>query len=243
VNIEAPDGAALSITGAGDADYLDGVSEELKECFFQHWREDSKSIEEALKQQLHSFYEKHVIPFAQFPDADRPSVALIVGLQKNQDSLLFITNKSVMRSVYAYEAVGVGAELAKTLLQRLYPKSPTSDVVEALVAYVTFQVKESIPYCGKETTIVRLQTNRADFGSKKRTRAMEELFRAYLEIERNSLGYIFGSPTDDFVKHLETSYKKMQKEIESLFKKFPNEKIDTVLRTTRSVSRKSKGRQ
>jgi 20S proteasome alpha/beta subunit len=247
-NIEIPDGlamagAAMAITGAGDADYLDAISEELKDCFFQHWREDSGSIEGAVKEQLHAFYEKHVIPFSGFPDADRPSLSLIIGMQKNGESRLFMTSKNAIRPGGAYDAVGVGAELAKTLLQRLYPRFPTLDVAEALAAYVAFQVKELIPGCGKDTTIVRLENDFSAYGNVERTRAMEDLFKSYIKVEREALGYIFGSPGSTFVKHIATSFKGIREKLASLFNEFPNAKIDTVWKATQPVPRKLKGPQ
>jgi 20S proteasome alpha/beta subunit len=243
VNIEIPDGPAMAITGAGDAGYLDSISEELNDCFGQHWREGYKAIEDSIGEQLYTFYRKHVIPFAGFPEGDRPSMSLIIGIQKGGESQLFITDKSTIRPVRAYDAVGCGGELAKTLLQRLYPKFPTMDIVEALATYVAFQVKELIPGCGKSTTILRIENNHADYGNIERTMAMEDIFRAYLQVERSGLGYIFGAPSDDFIKYIDKSYMTMQKELASLFKKFPNRKIDTVLRTRRLVPRKSKDQQ
>jgi 20S proteasome alpha/beta subunit len=237
VNINTPDGPAMAITGAGDAGYLDCISDELKDCFFQYWRKDFMAIESAIKKHLQMFYKNHVTQFSGFPSDDRPSISLIIGMQKNGDSQLFVTDRNTMCPSHAYDAVGIGAELAKTLLQRLYPKFPTMDVVEALAAYVVFQVKELIPQCGKSTTIVRIEENRTVYGCVKRTLAMEGIFRAYLQVERAGLGYVFGSPESDFIKHIASSFKEMQKELKESFQKFPNEGIETVLRAKRPIPR------
>jgi 20S proteasome alpha/beta subunit len=239
VNVENPDTSALAmaITGSGDAGYLDCISDELKDCFCQHRLKDFITIENSIKKHLQIFYKKHVFPFAAFPFDDRPSMSLIIGIQKDGESQLFVTDRNTMRPSLAYEAVGVGAELAQTLLQRLYPKFPTTDVVEALATYVAFQVKEMIPGCGKSTTIIRMENNRAVYGSAKRTRAMEEIFRSYLQVERAGMGYIFGSPEPDFIKHVANSFKGMQKELADSFAKFPNEGVDTVLHTKRRIPR------
>jgi hypothetical protein len=76
--------------------------------------------------------------------------------------------------------VGIGADMARTLLRRWY-QLPLLDVwhTALLVAYVMYLVKESIEGCGKHTDMLCMATHHPVRISRDETAELEKVFADY----------------------------------------------------------------
>ncbi len=151
-----PSDGACVITNAGDSGYASALAEKLAHVFMSHRTAMTPALQEAFEECLATFYAKHVIPFVNFPDDERPAVEMLVACCLNKVYRLFFNDKSVMAPVIRYRAVGMGGPFAEHLLERLYRPAPTK-ILEVLAAYVVFLTKKSIRSCGKFTQIISLR--------------------------------------------------------------------------------------
>jgi hypothetical protein len=71
---------ALVVTGAGDAGYLDSINMDICTSFFSAKSLSGARWVKTFRKQVKDFYRDHVIPFAKFPEHDRPDLALVVGV-------------------------------------------------------------------------------------------------------------------------------------------------------------------
>ena len=168
-NVRQLSGSCL-ISGAGNSDHLDALKDELALVFLQNPTASSPlEIKSAFGKCLKSFYRDHIIPFAAFPIEDRPDVSMLMAVNRNHQSMLLFTNRSVVGHAMLYKAVGIGSIFAKILLDRLWNRA-TVEEIQVLAAYVVFMVKESVEGCGKLTQVITLNGSRiAEGGEKKGT--------------------------------------------------------------------------
>jgi hypothetical protein len=148
-------GAGL-ITGAGTSDYIDALKYDIADLFLDHPELNDKALQRALGQFLKQFYEDHVIPFAVYPEDDRPDLRMLFGVHRGFHSHLFFTNRSVVGRAGPYKTIGMGSTFAKMLLDRLWRPNLDVKSAEVLAAYVIFMAKESVESCGKFTSISTL---------------------------------------------------------------------------------------
>ena len=149
-----PPAGVVVITGAGDGGYIEAATEELTDVFCDpslHGR----ALQRALRERLKVFYRDHVIPFATFPEEDRPAIQLLMGVQKRHGHDLLITDKSTIRSVRPYGTVGIGGYFAKIILDALWKPAPAKEM-SLLAVYVLMMVKDHIPHCGKFSSVMTL---------------------------------------------------------------------------------------
>jgi hypothetical protein len=155
-----PDPAKISegclIAGAGNSDYIERLKFDLADEFLgcSPTLTGSKVLQRAFERTVRDFYKDHIIPFALFPDDDRPDVGILIAAYRNYSTSLYFTNRSVVGRAMLFKAVGAGAIFAKIMLDHLWRASVQE--VEILAAYVTYMVKESVESCGKYTQIATL---------------------------------------------------------------------------------------
>jgi hypothetical protein len=140
-------------TGAGDGGYIDAITEELMEVMFDQTLQ-GVAVKKALGKRLKEFYKENVIPFGAFPENDRPSMELLIAVQKVQGAL-YVTDRTTIRSAMPYCAVGIGRTFAKNILDVLWRPSPAKQIA-ALAVYVLGMVKENIEGCGKFSSVMIL---------------------------------------------------------------------------------------
>jgi len=150
-----PSRGACLISGAGNADYIDGLKEELASVFLDNPDLAGKELQKKLGSCVKEFYRDHVIPFAGFPEDQRPDVRMFIAVQRKFQLSLFFTNRSVIGHALPYKAVGIGCVFAQNLLNRLWEPAATKEI-QVLAAYVVFAVKEAVEGCGKLTNIATL---------------------------------------------------------------------------------------
>jgi hypothetical protein len=148
-------GGACIIAGAGDAGYIDSLKMELADVFLDNKKLVHKPLQKAVEKCVRDFHVNHVIPFGAFPRSDRPEVEMLIGIQRGPNSMLLATEKSTVRKVMPYEAIGMGSVFAKILLQKFWKLSSVK-ITQILAAYIVFMAKESVESCGKFTTITTL---------------------------------------------------------------------------------------
>jgi hypothetical protein len=163
---------------------------------------DGDGIQLAIESKLHDFYSKHVIPFASFPDSDRPQdFYLLIGTQCGHRTTLWATDTTTVRYCMPYGAVGAGGMYAKMLLNRLWSRMDV-DLAQIVAAYVVYCVKETIEGCGKSTHVVRLKDGHAQYMQTTDVQRLEELFKHWEGIETRALhhvlGYQYTDPAADF---------------------------------------------
>jgi len=143
---------ACAITGAGNSGYIDCIGMKFAEEFAGN---PGKDLEYVFGKCLKEFYDEHVIPFAAFPDHDRPQLEMLVAVHRMSRSNLFVTDRSTIRSVQKYKAVGMGSVFAEIILKRLWRPADIPST-QILAAYIAFMAKEHIESCGKYTTVTTL---------------------------------------------------------------------------------------
>jgi hypothetical protein len=79
------------------------------------------------------------------------------GIDQGQ---ILTTYFGTIRRAFPYAAIGSGASLAKSLLNR-FRKRVDIRATEALAAYVIYAVKDSVEGCGRITTMVTLYAGRS----------------------------------------------------------------------------------
>jgi hypothetical protein len=147
-------GACL-ISGAGESAYIDNLSMDLADVFLDNPTLGGAVLKKEFGKCVREFYREHVIPFAGFPDHDRPDIRMLIAVQRNHQPHLFFTSRSVTCHGLPYKAVGVGSSFAKILLDGLWKMMSVSEA-EVLAAYVVFMAKECVEGCGKFTSIATL---------------------------------------------------------------------------------------
>jgi hypothetical protein len=151
-NPDPPSGVCV-FTGAGDGGYIDAITEDLAEVLYDQTLH-GHLLKKALGKRLKEFYKDHVIPFAAFPDNDRPSMELLIAVQKHQHNL-YVTNRTTIRRSSPYGVVGIGGTFAKNILDSLWRPASTKQIA-VLAVYILAMVKENVEGCGKGSSVMIL---------------------------------------------------------------------------------------
>jgi len=190
--------SVFAIAGAGTGPYIDAVSHPLIETGL-HTK--PKELENALRAQLITFYEKHVIPFASYPDSERPDFDLLLARgNTSTGDRIWQTHKNTLAEVSPCAAVGGGKFYADNLLQRLYEYRPV-EFATFLAAFVIFQVKENVEGCGKTTSILVIEEGKAYRIAWESLLKLEIEFRRYPWLESDVFNCL-AEPDPDAAKKL-----------------------------------------
>jgi hypothetical protein len=151
-NAHPPTGVCV-FTGSGDGGYIDAVTEDLMEVMYDESLH-GHMLKKALGKRLKEFYKDHIIPFAAFPEDDRPSMDLLIAVQKFSHEL-YVTDRTTIRSARPYGVVGIGGTFAKNMLDGLWRIAPAKQIA-TLAVYVLAMVKENVEHCGKFSSVMIL---------------------------------------------------------------------------------------
>jgi len=190
----------MAISGAGDADYLDSISQDMCSVFMRSPKKHLLETKTELQEELKNFYRDHVIPFATLPSEERPDLALIMTMVRSSERAVWTTRKNRIKRCFGFGAVGIGAFYALTILTRLY-RELDINTAKILAAYTMFHVKEHVPGCGKETQIVCLQETSCIRSTLKETREMENVFADYTVTE-NEIFHSLIAPNETDARQL-----------------------------------------
>lgn len=220
VPTKARQSAASAIAGAGRAGYIDALTPVMwGPCLANSMGSDETFISE-VGRPLGEFYREHIIPFGSYAPLERPEVELLLAVTHRdaapQDQhRVFVTDLTTVRRRSRFAAIGVGGMFAQMLLKRLYPVTVLDiGAATALAAYVAFQVKESVPGCGKFTEIVVLSKGTRAYVPWIEVREMETVFLQHAGLEAAAIACAL-APDDEgatrALKDLGASFRKFRK--------------------------------
>src|SRR5579863_8000890 len=95
-------------TGAGNSGYLEHINQEICRSFLQRKKWKTDSFFDVLQKKLLSFHHDDVVPYADFPDYERPAIELVIGAQIDKKMCLWTSEKGALSSARNYCAVGIG---------------------------------------------------------------------------------------------------------------------------------------
>lgn len=176
----------LLVTGAGDAAYVDSISEILRMWFGQSREIDIWKIGGDIDTLNQKFFTDRVIPISNDPRLT-PEYKLIVVCRCVGQAMMWKTSELSFNREMAYAAVGIGDMAALTLLRKLWWPLPLEEAI-TLAAFTIHEVKASTEGCGLGTDIVALESDRPGASPIRikddEVRQMEDAFRAYQKLER-----------------------------------------------------------
>jgi 20S proteasome alpha/beta subunit len=172
----------IAIAGSGNHDYIktakDEVLDEWPDC------KNLKEVRDTLKQRLLSFFDEHLAKWAYFPEAERPTVELLIG----------VTGKNIPMTLFHYEgtsfhrthtrAIGSGVLLADDMIHNYSSANYTVAQLSSLGIYIVSKVKRGVAGCGGSTHFMILRKG-GDFAFTN-DKEIKELEESFLEVEKSS---------------------------------------------------------
>jgi hypothetical protein len=178
---------AINVTGAGDSEYIDALTQEIIRQF-QNFTGTPEELEKSIRRVVRIFYKVHVMPFVgKFDDENVPDYRLLIAIRHEGTRKLWTVNKALMTEDNSFGCVGIGKATAQTLLSRLFPLYPSLDSVAVLAAYVIYRVKSTVDGCGLKTEIRFIHRGMPGIVPDDRIGRWENLFRKYNLLERDLL--------------------------------------------------------
>ncbi len=180
-------GENLVVGGAGSPFSVDTLHQRLGKSFVA----DSASFEGVAEAIIKQFYDEHV---ATQPDLD---FWLILGCSfkvggDKYEHRLWISENGSLRDANGIAAIGIGKEVARTLLSR-YAIRARLPITELSAVHILRLVKEQAQYCGKESMIWSLCGQDVFAMSNKHIQRAEELSRRYDELSRHLFSALFAT--------------------------------------------------
>lgn len=214
--------AACAVAGAGNSGYLDTITSMLIDDFQVSQKADEDSIQDEFSKTVRQFYVEHVVPFALYPERERPEFSVLIGVTRRgkTPNLLFASEKTTLRRCAPYAAVGIGATFATQLLKRLWPQAWVDRKTAAIViTFIMFHVKESVEYCGKLTDVVVLHNGMRTYMPWELRRDLEAIFLRYARLEGDAMHALFSmsdSHQKQSVRNVSSLFKALRAEVEKL---------------------------
>lgn len=207
----------VAFTGAGDASYLDSLGQKILGVFLD--RTDiskPRDLGSAFEAEVGRFYRDHVLPFGDTRvDNEQLAVSTIIAYQRGGNRGLFRTSLSALKE-YDHAAVGSGALHALTVMDPLRRRAMTTESALRLAALAVYRAKERDPFCGKQTHLALLRSNRFHVVASDVIKRWENVFSEMdqHEIAATGLGLgIFHSTPDQLkglVDMLDTMYSRFE---------------------------------
>ena len=140
-----------------------------------HATREMPSILDVIERTIREVYEG---PVAAFPGPDKPSFSLLIGVRLPDDDLVhFIkTSDTAVRRADSFEAIGIGAELARYLGSKLFRGGMPVQEGAVLAAYVLHEVKNNVVGCGGSSLILSLEPNGMKLVSPEKLSKLENWF-------------------------------------------------------------------
>jgi hypothetical protein len=115
----------------------------------------------------------------------------VIGTHLNGRGVLWSTQKSTVSGGKRYFAVGIGESYASVQLRRFWIPMDTIRAA-SLAAYITYQIKNSVDGCGKETQIVTIKEGHAAYLSQDNITLLEHAFEERTRQENLTLHFSLG---------------------------------------------------
>lgn len=239
---------AINVTGAGDALYIDALSQKLIK-YFQKFKGNTDQLFRNFERIARAFYMVHVQPHeGRLQDENLPDYRLLVAAKCRGEGKLWTIHKTIMEEAGVYECVGVGTAAARNLLGRLWPQYPTLDSSAILAAYVIYRVKSSVEGCGLKTEIRFLYRNTLGFVRPDLIEQWEALFKKYDDIEQEVFYHAMNfsaippyPPVPEHLPQFEEAFKPQMRALPEIIKEIKKiraefEKLPVIPRSTPSAS-------
>jgi 20S proteasome alpha/beta subunit len=173
---------AMIIAGAGNHDYIKTATDVMLE----DWPgcANLKEVRATFKQRLLSFFDDHLAKWAYFPEAERPTVELLIGVSgKNIPMTLFHYEGTSFHRTYT-RAIGNGVLLADEMIHKYCHADYKLAQLSSIGVFILSKVKHGVDGCGGSTHILALRKS-GDFAltNDKEIKEMEESF---LEVEKST---------------------------------------------------------
>ena len=105
----------MAIAGSGPKDYIKMAMD--KACEGLDGKSNFREIEKIVETNLLTFFDKHLAPWAYFPERERPDIELLIGLSvKDGAHALFHYSGTSFYRVLSGKAIGAGILLADSLM-------------------------------------------------------------------------------------------------------------------------------
>jgi hypothetical protein len=187
----APGIGSFLVSGAGNGPYIDSMVTRLHVCFGSKvWQwDDAEVMTDNFRASHSAFYSEAVLPFGSYQPYERPDYELLFGCSIKDRHLLWYSHKLTLNRVERFRAVGVGASMAESLLNKFYVGRLPLKVAISLAAYVVYEVKKSVEGCGLETDVMFTHDEYAPPASipAPLLKEMEDAFAQFRLLERDDL--------------------------------------------------------
>jgi 20S proteasome alpha/beta subunit len=176
-----PGFTVLAFAGSGQSDYIDTAIEKAIDGL--HDLKTIPEIQQALEENLLGFFDKHLARWAYFPENERPTVELLIGVStaKGAFGLFHYGGTSFHR--IDRKAIGVGVLLADSLISQY--SSESVEELSSIAVYILSKVKKQVDTCGGFTDLVALRKG-GDFALTNSSET-EELEKELETLERESI--------------------------------------------------------
>lgn len=150
---------SIAIVGAGATDYINTSIAEITRPTLEF--NEIFQFEETLRDRLLGFFNRHLLPWSQYPEAERPTVELLIavaGRKRHQYHSLFHYSGTSVYRVHE-KAIGAGVLLANELISEYVTQHPalkTLEELSSLAIFILSKVKQQVDTCGGYTNLVIL---------------------------------------------------------------------------------------
>jgi hypothetical protein len=148
---------SFAVSGAGTTDYIEAAYQRI----FDQFPEPANlyKIEQELRNRAQAFFDEHIARWAYFPESERPSVELLIGVAGPDVHGAFHYSGTVLNRVSESHAIGSGILLANSLFAQYHSYNHTLVETASIAAYVLSKVKKQVDTCGGRTDMVALENS------------------------------------------------------------------------------------
>jgi 20S proteasome alpha/beta subunit len=146
-------------TGAGDTGLLETTIQLMEQALLDKKPSHDREIEKVLRDSLLETFSRHVAPYANFPQEDRPTADILIGIQYPTSTSLYRAYGTSFLQVTEPQCIGSGVVLGKSLIAQLFDSSMTIGRGWLIALYVLNQAKTWVDGCGGNTDILLLSAH------------------------------------------------------------------------------------
>jgi 20S proteasome alpha/beta subunit len=145
----------MAVAGAGTSDYIDTARSAITRDFTDH--KTLPEIENYLRQELLKFFDEHLARWAYFPERERPTVELLIGVTGKKIPPTLFHFAGTAFAPTSHKAIGDGVLLANELINQSCFGNYTVNELGSLAIYILSKVKRGVEGCGGTTHVVGLR--------------------------------------------------------------------------------------
>ena len=170
----------FALAGAGDTDYIRTAQSQLMKEFPKC--QNVAEVEAQLEKRWLEFFNKHLAPWAYFPQHDRPYVELLIAVsgKGNVFPTLYHCTGTAFHETWR-KAIGSGVILANDMLNSYTVRQRTVEDDVVLGTYIVAKAKRLVQHCGGSTHVIALRKD-GDFALSDKTK-IDKLEKELMEVE------------------------------------------------------------